>query len=588
MEVGRELQRWVFTHFQQSNRSRIISLPSLGAGARSPFPPPEGWVIGHDGKQESHTFTDASPIIPTENTRKTFQFIPFSMPNLPPFFSRTFSSKTPNMPLPSSRDLIACEDAEEYLENVPLETVSLQDVYTGACRKWGRRVDTRILAALPAALGGYEVVTTLDFSGAYIGTAGFAPLLALVICCERLETLILHSLGLRPPDIEQILEAAIRHPSLCRIDLSQNEIGTTVAKMALRTLQLNRNIEEIRVDDALVIDALKAKLRNQAAFNASIRATLPLRSFRYIAARTAVGDDSAGMTQDMLRDELQRRCEREASKKSIQEQLPYWMPAALQELSEVLEIHKYHIADVFAMFESSSSSSPEFAKVMKTLGCRFAAEAKEGEDRPFLLARALHCLTPSHAKPPLHNKDGDHRIDHHLLITALRTHVHIPGTHEDPPPLLQDFCDFLHDSRETLLQALCMIDSNKVGYVYLEELLLGITSLSLSGPAGALSAKTKEEFTMRLLTDMNLLAASKGGMDKSSPQDEAVGGEEGGGGGGGGGEDGDNLSGSWKTPTVDYAKFFAALQPGSTPTVHWEKMSASSLKALVDTVKRAG
>ena len=520
-------------------------------------------------------------------------------------------------------DTVMCEDAEAYLASLDLDAISLPELYEGACRRWNRRVNKHVAAALPAGLGGYEAALELDFGDAYTGSAGFAPLLPLVIACERAERLCLRGNGLRPTDTETLLEAVVRHPSLTALDLSRNDLGTSVGKALLRTVQLNPLLCAVGTDDCLVIPALRNKIRACAEANAAGRAAVPPRALRYAPTRPAGGQVSG----EVLRKELAQRAEREESRKTLQRALPFWVPAALQELSETLDVHKAHVGDVLAMFGGDDCDSTAFARVMKTIGCRWAGPSssadggREGgggqhkkEDRPFELASLLRCLLPAppdSSNPPTHNAEGLYRIDCRQVVSLLRTPVRLncagresggekegvekeeeaaggeaegEGEKKKPPPQKNSFdaaqqcvLTYFYDQREVLLDALRMLDTRGTGRVTLDEFLAGTGQLPYpnpSGGAGLLPAGEREQAVLGVLAAA-CEAVPSGGRPRSSSDAAAT-------------EADEEAAAAWAAAELDYEQLFSQIQPCEAPRLQWASLSSADVQTLAQRVGVGG
>eukprot|EP00756_Hemistasia_phaeocysticola_P058467 Hpha_TRINITY_DN35101_c0_g1::TRINITY_DN35101_c0_g1_i1::g.168376::m.168376 len=412
--------------------------------------------------------------------------------------------------------VVTVEDAHAFLSELTLDEHTLSEVYIKACGRWGRRVNSSVLSVFPPSLGAYEVVVELDFKGCYFGASGVGPLMPVILACERLRRLSLHSVGMRRDGAMVLCQAAMAHPSLAEIDLSGNELGTTAGSSVLELCERNTRIVKVGVSDCLLIAALQRRIARQCTTNAAQeRLDPPLIPFRYIPTKRGEGDKEP--TEAELAEERENAARREAERLRILDKLPYWMPAACEELSEALMLHTNHFRDLVVTFQPVSAlpdacTPREFRRVMKVLGCRFleagesqavVEKVEEGglrtdpsksEPREVTFARLLGCYR-------------NEAVHFEELLGLLRTHAIITTAPDWPSPELPDvsqlrtFLDAVYDSRHALAEA-CEALAAGVDppEIEREEMIAGLAGLQVRGVCGELSSDQRMQCAEKFLT----------------------------------------------------------------------------------------
>ena len=467
---------------------------------------------------------------------------------------------------------VATEDAEELINDIDLETVSLVQIYEKACKQWKRKINAHVVKALPIALGGFEVVEKLDFNECYMGTFGLGPLLPVVLCCERLRELQLSGNGLRCDDTLLLLEVVATHPSITSVDLSFNEVGTTAGFTILQIVQQNERIRFFNVSDSLVIGPLLGKISSALDRNCSRDETeLPLQPFKYISHRTVAQEEESQDISAML---LVRE-ERERERQKILDQLPYWVPAALEEITSLLHTHEQHIGDLISMFvplvvnerpnrtidqSHSLVTQQEFDRVLQLVGCRYpsASENRQNsEHRSLNLAKLVDCATVI---------DDECFIQYESMIGLLRNHVIVTGVDHSFTTSVQSLINNIYDTRENLLHSFHEIDCG-TGTVTLEELIAGLTSMRICSAVGVLSQSEK---TTTVLSFLSMIPSFS---DILKPEHS----------------EGDDVKDPLFDPTpVDYVSFISLFRPGELSSKRWDKMTTTGLQLLKQEVLEAG
>ncbi|KAJ9465876.1 hypothetical protein DIPPA_32384 [Diplonema papillatum] len=349
----------------------------------------------------------------------------------------------------------SARDVADLLSGLDLSVVTVADVYRAACRAFDRRVNCGAVHALRechgSGAGGYASVTQLDFSRSYVGSDGLAPLLPVIECCERLEELDLSRNGLRQRDLLQLIHHATVHPSLRRLYLSINEIGTEGGWAVLRLVKQNRRLARVSLDDCLVIPALLKKIYAATAANELAAKTVPRGLYRYVKVTDSSGADP--VPPEVLA-KLRREDElREKALAHAKDALPYWVAPALSEVAELLRIHERHIQDLEAMIPSEvidveraqvpSRTKPsafyykrsasdrvqvttpaDFARALTTVGIRFVSnEALATQRKPARPITTHPTLILEHALA-IGDEEGDADGGHHDA----------PGDSQNLPP----------------------------------------------------------------------------------------------------------------------------------------------------------
>ncbi|GET88074.1 hypothetical protein, conserved [Leishmania tarentolae] len=170
------------------------------------------------------------------------------------------------------------EDDAHLIATEPYKVDELQAEFVGCSPReaygtiCGRLRCTRLASVavmLPDVSGTWDLVTTLDFSRTYVGSQGALPVIELCRRLPRLQSLVFCDNYLINDTVWHLVQMALFHPSLERVDLSANEYISWSGAMCLVELVLrNPHITYVGLRSSTVaaeiVGAIEAQTRRNA------------------------------------------------------------------------------------------------------------------------------------------------------------------------------------------------------------------------------------------------------------------------------------------------------------------------------------
>ncbi|TPP49973.1 hypothetical protein CGC21_29695 [Leishmania donovani] len=115
---------------------------------------------------------------------------------------------------------------------------SPREAYVMICRRLRCTPLSSAAVMFPDVAGTWDAVTTLDFSRTYVGSHGALSVIELCRCLPRLQSLVFCDNYLSNDTVWYLVQMALFHPSLERVDLSANEYISWSGAMCLVELVL--------------------------------------------------------------------------------------------------------------------------------------------------------------------------------------------------------------------------------------------------------------------------------------------------------------------------------------------------------------
>lgn len=160
----------------------------------------------------------------------------------------------------------------------PYDVAAVQDSYAGCsprdayvriCERLHCTPVACVKKVLPAAAGAWGEVEALDFSLAYVGPQGAIAVAELCRCLPRLASLSLADNYLVNDTVWHVVQMAMHHPSLERIDLSRNEYISWTGAMCLAELVVrNAGITLVDLHGTTVAEDVIEAIYRQTRLNA--------------------------------------------------------------------------------------------------------------------------------------------------------------------------------------------------------------------------------------------------------------------------------------------------------------------------------
>ncbi|KAK7202213.1 leucine-rich repeat-containing protein [Novymonas esmeraldas] len=150
--------------------------------------------------------------------------------------------------------------------------VSPRDAYAALCHRSRCAPLASIAAMLPETVGAWDAVSVLDFSRTYIGSQGALPMIDLCRRLPQLRSLLLRDNYLSNDTVWSLVQMAVFHPSLERVDLSANQYVSWSGAMCLVELVLrNPRITDVGLRGTTVSEEIVAAIAAQTRQNAVSR-----------------------------------------------------------------------------------------------------------------------------------------------------------------------------------------------------------------------------------------------------------------------------------------------------------------------------
>lgn len=411
-----------------------------------------------------------------------------------------------------------------------LRSRSLADLYRCACASYNVTPNRIVEKQLPEMCDGraHLELRTLDCSGTYLGNNGCAALIPVVAACQRLSYLFLPKCGLKASAAKELVSCLAAHPGIYSVDLSRNDLGTTVGMALLQLVRVHRRVFHLNVSETLIIPQLLRKIDKEVQFNATIRDTFTVPSI------PVADEDPEVLALVKLRqvEEEERRQRAEYLRRQREDELPSWGTSVLARFSLVLQKHRRHMRNVFSVFPphvdgsaSAVTSSLHLPvtvtgakRALRVLGLGsvftdFDADAAPSSSKApsvevlaterFLQFSSWFGAVPAASS----NADTSEKVGSVVnvarIVHALRSHAIIhfvslsegPGNADEEGPKTQTLCDGrvvavlssgaqvtldrLYDARDTLLSSFETADVDMTYRVSVSELVNGLAAITL-------------------------------------------------------------------------------------------------------------
>lgn len=201
------------------------------------------------------------------------------MPSLPSFFFIGLLVETLNVSCSFFfLSLLFMAEYERLAATEPYDVAVVQQSYAGCspreayiriCERLHCTPVGSVKAMLPREVGAWEAVRALDFARTYVGPQGAVAVVELCRCLPNLRTISFADNYLTNETVWHLVQMAVHHPTLERIDLSRNEYISWTGAMCLADLVLrNDNVTHIDLHGATVtqdiVEAIDAQARSNA------------------------------------------------------------------------------------------------------------------------------------------------------------------------------------------------------------------------------------------------------------------------------------------------------------------------------------
>lgn len=168
--------------------------------------------------------------------------------------------------------LAATESYDAAKLQAEFAAVSPRVAYEVLCEQMSVSPLGSAAALLPDSVDGWDAMTTLDYSRTYIGAQGALPVIELCRRLPRLQTLVLRDNYVNNDTVWHLVQMALFHPTLERIDLSANEhISWTGAMCVVELVLRNPRITYACLRGSTVTADILAAIDAQTRQNAVLR-----------------------------------------------------------------------------------------------------------------------------------------------------------------------------------------------------------------------------------------------------------------------------------------------------------------------------
>jgi hypothetical protein len=371
----------------------------------------------------------------------------------------------------------SCEPAAiDFYAKGDVETVAVRDLYVATCARVGVTPAPAVVKQLPTEAGEHITVEHLDCSAAYLGARGCAAVVPVIACLPRLTTLTMSQVGMTPAVGKALVLVLLQHPAIREVDVSYNDLGSAVAQMLLRLVSEHRRVHTLHCEHALVIEPIQRKIRKHLAHNTDIigQFSVPLLPDRQSAAALAA-------IKLRAEEEAARAVRQEEERQRIAERIPTWAPAALLELATALFQHRFHMENVFAVFQTTEVGATTISGKAFLRAMRILDVATLSNDE----AKACEFCSLFGAWDRRTNL-----INYPTVVAALRAHASVTKAPDGasvylgvrtmnavPAPIVA-LLDRIYDVREALVKSFESLDLDQRRVVSRGEAAVGIAAVT--------------------------------------------------------------------------------------------------------------
>ncbi|KEG14644.1 calpain-like cysteine peptidase [Trypanosoma grayi] len=139
--------------------------------------------------------------------------------------------------------------------------LSLREIYERKCTELQCRKNSAICHVLSNVPDEFNSLTLIDLSKNFLGPKGILPLLEIIRCCRNIRTLDLREQQLDNDAIDALCLALRQHPSVVRINLTDNPLTMSAGTSLLQLAKTNPVIEYIILDKSGIRPSLLAVIQ---------------------------------------------------------------------------------------------------------------------------------------------------------------------------------------------------------------------------------------------------------------------------------------------------------------------------------------
>jgi hypothetical protein len=187
------------------------------------------------------------------------------------------ASNTTNISTSFLQTFSMVED-ERLAATEPYDVAAVQQEYAGSspreayaliCERLHCTAVASVKEMLPREVGNWDTVESLDFVRTYVGALGAVAVVELCRCLPHLHSLSFADNYVTNDTVWHLVQMAMHHPTLERIDLSRNEFISWTGAMCVAELVLrNTNITYIDLHGTTVAQDIVEAIDTQARANA--------------------------------------------------------------------------------------------------------------------------------------------------------------------------------------------------------------------------------------------------------------------------------------------------------------------------------
>ncbi|ESL09063.1 calpain-like cysteine peptidase [Trypanosoma rangeli SC58] len=167
--------------------------------------------------------------------------------------------------------------------------LSLREIYQKKCVELHCRKNSAICNFLSDVPDEYESLTLIDLSKNFVGPKGILPLLEIVRCCRNIRTLDFREQQLDNEATDAICLALRQHPSIVRINLSDNPLTMNAGASLLQLVRDNPVVEFILLDGTGIRNSIMQAIQSQLEQNRKLKETVAELELELLASLAGRG-----------------------------------------------------------------------------------------------------------------------------------------------------------------------------------------------------------------------------------------------------------------------------------------------------------
>ncbi|RNF16762.1 calpain-like cysteine peptidase [Trypanosoma conorhini] len=149
--------------------------------------------------------------------------------------------------------------------------LSLREIYEKKCVELHCRKNSAICHVLSDVPDEYKSLILIDLSKNFLGPKGILPLLEIVRCCRNIRTLDLREQQLDNEATDALCLALRQHPSIVRINLSDNPLTMNAGASLLQLVRDNPVIEFMMLDGTGIRNSIIQAIQSQLEQNRKLK-----------------------------------------------------------------------------------------------------------------------------------------------------------------------------------------------------------------------------------------------------------------------------------------------------------------------------